>query len=74
MLADFLGLHVNTVNRAMRETARRGLTTGSRRRGTVILTACAYLPATEAQADRSCSRVLRDQNGASGAAATWTAN
>jgi GntR family transcriptional regulator len=37
MLADFLGLHVNTVNRAMRETARRGLTAGSKRRGTVIL-------------------------------------
>jgi len=37
MLADFLGLHVNTVNRAMRETARRGLTIGSRRKGTIIL-------------------------------------
>ncbi|RDK02895.1 GntR family transcriptional regulator [Paraburkholderia lacunae] len=37
MLADFLGLHVNTVNRAIRETSRRGLTVGSRRRGTVIL-------------------------------------
>jgi GntR family transcriptional regulator len=37
MLADFLGLHVNTVNRALRETARRGLTVGSRRKGTIIL-------------------------------------
>lgn len=37
LLADFLGLHVNTVNRAMRETARRGLTAGSKRSGTVIL-------------------------------------
>jgi GntR family transcriptional regulator len=37
MLADFFGLYVNTVNRAMRETARRGLITGNRRRGTVIL-------------------------------------
>ncbi|MBC8751585.1 MULTISPECIES: GntR family transcriptional regulator [Paraburkholderia] len=36
MLADFLGLRLNTVNRAMRETARRGLTTGSARRGTII--------------------------------------
>jgi DNA-binding transcriptional regulator YhcF (GntR family) len=77
MLADFLGLHVNTVNRAMRETARRGLTTGSRRRGTVILRpsarpACGCL--YTAQAERSGSRVSHDQNGASGAAATWTAN
>jgi DNA-binding transcriptional regulator YhcF (GntR family) len=37
MLADFLGLHVNTVNRALRETARRGLTVGSGRKGTIIL-------------------------------------
>jgi DNA-binding transcriptional regulator YhcF (GntR family) len=37
LLADFLGLHVNTVNRAMRETARRGLTAVSKRSGTVIL-------------------------------------
>ncbi|NLP62640.1 winged helix-turn-helix transcriptional regulator [Paraburkholderia sacchari] len=37
LLADFLGLHVNTVNRAMRETARRGLTAGATRRGTVVL-------------------------------------
>ncbi len=36
MLADFMGLHVNTVNRAMREAARRGLTYGKTRRGTVI--------------------------------------
>ena len=37
LLADFLGLHVNTVNRAMRETARRGLTNGKAGRGTWIL-------------------------------------
>ncbi|PMS08630.1 GntR family transcriptional regulator [Trinickia caryophylli] len=37
LLADFLGLHVNTVNRALRETARRGLTAGRTRRGTVVL-------------------------------------
>ena len=66
MLADFLGLHVNTVNRAMRETARRGLTAGSRRRGTVILRpsarpACACLCATEA--DRSDRCVSHDQMG-----------
>ena len=36
LLADFLGLHVNTVNRALRETARRGLTAGNRRHGTVV--------------------------------------
>jgi GntR family transcriptional regulator len=35
-LADFMGLHVNTVNRAMREAARRGLTSGKTRRGTKI--------------------------------------
>ncbi|KAE8753426.1 GntR family transcriptional regulator [Paraburkholderia madseniana] len=37
ILADFLGLHVNIVNRAMRESARRGLTSGNTRRGTLIL-------------------------------------
>ncbi|MPW21316.1 GntR family transcriptional regulator [Paraburkholderia sp. CNPSo 3157] len=36
LLADFLGLHVNTVNRALREAARRGLTAGYRRFGTVV--------------------------------------
>ncbi|WP_168794666.1 GntR family transcriptional regulator [Paraburkholderia aromaticivorans] len=36
MLADLLGLHVNTINRGMRECARRGLTRGQTRRGTVI--------------------------------------
>jgi DNA-binding transcriptional regulator YhcF (GntR family) len=38
MLADFLGLHVNTVNRALRETRQRGLTSGNRRHGTLVLT------------------------------------
>ncbi|TDQ77510.1 GntR family transcriptional regulator [Paraburkholderia silvatlantica] len=37
LLADFLGLHVNTVNRAMRVTALRGLTAGTTRRGTIVL-------------------------------------
>jgi GntR family transcriptional regulator len=37
MLADFLGLHVNTVNRALRETRQRGLTSGNRRHGTLVL-------------------------------------
>jgi DNA-binding transcriptional regulator YhcF (GntR family) len=37
VLADFLGLNVNTVNRAMRETARRGLTAANTRKGTVVL-------------------------------------
>ncbi|WP_087645120.1 GntR family transcriptional regulator [Caballeronia choica] len=32
MLADLLGLHVNTVCRALRETRRRGLTSGNRRK------------------------------------------
>lgn len=36
MLADLPGLHVNTINRGMRECARRGLTRGQTRRGTVI--------------------------------------
>ncbi|MCA8270358.1 GntR family transcriptional regulator [Burkholderia vietnamiensis] len=35
-LADFLGLHFNTVNRAMRESARRGLTAGNTGRGTLV--------------------------------------
>lgn len=37
LLADFLGLHVNTVCRAFRETGRRGLTSGNRRQGTLVL-------------------------------------
>ncbi|MFM0631943.1 GntR family transcriptional regulator [Paraburkholderia xenovorans] len=37
MLADFLGLHVNTVNRAFRETRKRGLTSGNRHHGTLVL-------------------------------------
>jgi GntR family transcriptional regulator len=39
MLADFLGLHVhvNTVNRAFREPRQRGLTSGNRRHGTLVL-------------------------------------
>jgi GntR family transcriptional regulator len=40
MLADFLGLHVNTVNRAFRETRQRGLTSGNRRHGTLVLASC----------------------------------
>ncbi|MFM0644219.1 GntR family transcriptional regulator [Paraburkholderia bryophila] len=37
LIADVLGLHVNTVNRALRELARRGRTSGRRRLGTVVL-------------------------------------
>jgi GntR family transcriptional regulator len=37
LIADFLMLHVNTVNRAFRETGRRGITSGHRRRGTCIV-------------------------------------
>jgi GntR family transcriptional regulator len=37
MLADFLGLHVNAVNRAFRETRQRGLTSGNKRHGTLVL-------------------------------------
>ncbi|SEB17978.1 GntR family transcriptional regulator [Paraburkholderia sartisoli] len=40
ILADFLGLHVNTINRAMRESARRGLTRGHTRLGTMIEAGC----------------------------------
>lgn len=37
LMADFMGVHVNTVNRAMREAARRGLTTARTRRGTTVI-------------------------------------
>jgi GntR family transcriptional regulator len=36
LIADFIGVHLNTVNRAMREAARRGLVVTHRRGGTVI--------------------------------------
>jgi GntR family transcriptional regulator len=36
-LADFLGLHVNTINRAMREGKKRGLVSGKTRRGMLVL-------------------------------------
>ena len=36
LMADFMGVHVNTVNRAMREAARRGLVTARTRAGTVV--------------------------------------
>jgi GntR family transcriptional regulator len=37
LLADQLSIHVNTVNRAFMEIARRGLVVGRTRRGTVVL-------------------------------------
>lgn len=37
LMADFIGVHVNTVNRAMREAARRGLVHARSRRGTVVI-------------------------------------
>jgi GntR family transcriptional regulator len=37
LLADQLSIHVNTVNRAFVEVARRGLVVGKTRRGTVVL-------------------------------------
>lgn len=36
LMADFMGVHVNTVNRAMREAARLGLTTGRTGYGTTV--------------------------------------
>jgi DNA-binding transcriptional regulator YhcF (GntR family) len=36
-LADDLGFHVNTINAAFKEAARRGLVRGCTRRGTVVL-------------------------------------
>lgn len=36
LMADFMGVHVNTVNRAMREAARRGLVSAHSRTGTVV--------------------------------------
>lgn len=40
LMADFLGLHVNTVNRGLRELAWRGRTRGNTRSGTVVLSFC----------------------------------
>jgi len=36
-IADGLGFHVNTINAAFKEAARRGLIQGCTRRGTVVL-------------------------------------
>ena len=36
-IADDLGFHVNTINAAFKEAARRGLVRGCTRRGTVVL-------------------------------------
>jgi DNA-binding transcriptional regulator YhcF (GntR family) len=36
-IADDLGFHLNTVNRAFREVARRGLGRGNAGRGTVVI-------------------------------------
>ncbi len=36
-IADDLGFHVNTINAAFKEAARRGLVCGQTRRGTVVL-------------------------------------
>ncbi|HTR06245.1 MAG TPA: winged helix-turn-helix domain-containing protein [Paraburkholderia sp.] len=35
-MADFLGVHVNTVNRAMRDAVTRGLLVAKTRRGMVV--------------------------------------
>jgi GntR family transcriptional regulator len=35
-IAEYLGFHVNTINRAFKEAARRGLVRGCTRRGTVV--------------------------------------
>ncbi|WP_232446169.1 GntR family transcriptional regulator [Burkholderia ubonensis] len=39
-IADSLGFHVNTVYAAFQEVARRGLTRGFARRGTVVMGRC----------------------------------
>jgi GntR family transcriptional regulator len=44
LLADQLSIHVNTVNRAFVEAARRGLVVGKTRRGTVVLSASRKRP------------------------------
>lgn len=36
-IAESLGFHVNTVNAAFKEAARRGLVSGHARRGTIVL-------------------------------------
>lgn len=36
ILADFMGLHVNTINRGLKESARRGRTFAAGRRGTFV--------------------------------------
>lgn len=45
MMADFLGLHVNTVNRGLRELAWRGRTRGNTRSGTVVLSCSSFVKA-----------------------------
>jgi GntR family transcriptional regulator len=37
LMADFMGVHVNTVNRAMREAAKLGLVTARSRLGTTVI-------------------------------------
>jgi GntR family transcriptional regulator len=37
LTADLMGLHVNTINRAMREAANRGLVLATGRQGTVVV-------------------------------------
>jgi GntR family transcriptional regulator len=37
LMADFFGVHANTVNRAMREAARRGLVSARSRLGTTVI-------------------------------------
>ncbi|MFM0211160.1 winged helix-turn-helix domain-containing protein [Paraburkholderia sediminicola] len=43
LMADFLGLHVNTVNRGLRELAWRGHTRGNTRSGTVVLSCASFV-------------------------------
>ena len=39
LIADLLAIHVNTVNGAVKQVARRGLVEGKTRRGTIVLPA-----------------------------------
>jgi GntR family transcriptional regulator len=49
LLADFMGVHVNTVNRAMREAARRGLVSARTGRGTTLIARPLHSPTTHHQ-------------------------
>ncbi|WP_090543400.1 GntR family transcriptional regulator [Paraburkholderia caballeronis] len=59
LMADFMGVHVNTVNRAMREAARLGLTTGRAGYGTTVI---GRTPASRFHGNPSNSSRLSNQH------------